>query len=178
MKSFLLCLMGMGAAHAADLVQLTQPALVGIGQAPRTACVGGSFNADGSIVGSCRTVIAGACSGRGCQPVMMTTNYVASWDANGNATGVSACSTVRHHLPQVDMVTYLNGHSAADCHGVTFNPTGTTVGIPYGPYAWEVEYFYYVSTDTTTGAELVNSNTAGYLYLPAGVTTNEPGKFY
>lgn len=170
MKSFLLCLMAIGAAHASDLVQLTQPALAGIGQAARTACVGDSFNADGSVLGSCHTATSSPCSGRGCQPVTMTTNYIATWDANGNATGVQTCATVRHHLPQADQVTYVNGHSAADCHGVVFVQTNTVVVIDGAP-------FYYVST-SSNGAELVNSNVQGFLYLPAGVTVDAPGKFY
>jgi hypothetical protein len=62
-------------------------------------------------------------------------------------------------LPQADSITYLNGHGAADCTSVNFNPTGIVVVIGSVPY-------YYVTTDAVSGAELVNSNAAGFLYLP------------
>jgi hypothetical protein len=149
---------GFGAAQAQSLVTLTQPDLDGIGLSGRTACVGDSFNADGSVVGQCHTVTSSPCSGRGCQPVTLTTNYIASWDVEGNATGVQACSVVRHHLPQANTTTYLNGHSAADCPGVVFNQGAGTVEIGGIPY-------YYMTT-SVNGDELVNSNVAGYLVLP------------
>lgn len=145
------------AAQAQSLVPLTEPALDGIGLSGRTACVGDSFNADSSIVGACHTVTSSACSGRGCQPVTYTTNYIATWDATGSATSVQACSVIRHHSPQADQVTYLDGHSAVDCPSVVFN-RGSTVEINGTPY-------YYVST-SVNGDELVNSNAAGYLVLP------------
>lgn len=158
-----------GAAPADSLVHLTQPALTGIGIAGRTACVGTGFNADGSIVGACHTVTSPPCSGRGCQPVTTTTNYFASWNAAGEATGVSACNTVRHHLPQADVVTPLNGY--AICPSVSFTATGSTVVLNGTP-------FYYVATDPVSGAELLNNSTAGYLSLPDGLTPDAPGKFY
>jgi hypothetical protein len=172
MKSLFLGLLlatGVGAAQADATVQLLQPALVGLGQVGRTACVGGSFNADHSITGACHTAIAGACSGRGCQPVVTTTNYIATWNSVGEPTGVQACATVRRHGAQSD-VTYLNGHSAADCVGVVFNPTGAVIVIDGMP-------LFYVTTDAITGAVLANSNTAGYLFLPS-VQADAPGKFY
>ncbi len=145
------------AAQASDLVQLTQPTLSGVGIAGRTACVGSAFNSDNSVVGACRTVTASACSGRGCQPVTYTTTYVANWDALGEPTGTAACSLTRHHLPQADQVTFLNGYTS--CPSVVFDPTQTVVVIGGFP-------MYYVTTDAATGAELVNNNVAGYLYLP------------
>jgi hypothetical protein len=77
----------------------------------------------------------------------------------GNPMTADACSQLRHHLPQADSITYLNGHSAADCMSVNFNPTGIVVVIDSVPY-------YYVTTDAVSDAELVNSNAAGFLYLP------------
>lgn len=161
----LLILFACGSASASNLVPLTQPTLTG-GIAGRKACVGVSFNADGSVVGQCRTVTSPPCSGRGCQPVTTTYNNIGRWDAVGNPLGVEACSVVRSHSPQPIQTTYLNGHSAVDCKGVSFDPTGTSVGVSYGPAPWQVNYFYYVTTDAVTGAELVNSSTAGYLLLP------------
>lgn len=145
-----------GAVQAQQLIALTQPALVGVGQPARTACVGTAFNADSSIVGACRTATSSACSGRGCQPVTFTTTYVASWDVFGDPTGVTACSVTRHHLPQADTVVYGSGFGPSNCPVVVFNPTGNTVNVNGTP-------FYYVTTDAQTSNELVNSNSAGYL---------------
>lgn len=164
-----LLMMVTGVAVADATVPLTQPALAGVGIASRTACVGSAFNSDNSVRGACHTVTSSPCSGRGCQPVTYTTNYVAVWDSQGNALSVTACSVTRHHLPQADQVTALNGIDPSDCAGVVFNPTGTVVTINGSP-------FYYVATDAVTGAELVNSNTAGYLALP--ISPDAPGKFY
>jgi len=57
----------------------------------------------------------------------------------------------------VDQVTYLNGHNAADCFPVKYNPTGTTVGVRYGPNPWDVAYYYYVSTSADGLYELVDT---------------------
>lgn len=147
-----------GAALAQTLVPLTQPSLAGVGLPARTACVGNAFNADDSIVGSCKTVTSSPCSGRGCQPVTNTTTYVATWDVFGDAIGVTACSVTRHHLPQADTTTYSMGYGPTNCPGVVFNPHPGSVTIVDGvPYYW-------VATDATTSSELINSNTAGYLY--------------
>lgn len=172
MKGLILGLLMMvsGIALADATVPLTQPALAGIGIAGRTACVGSAFNSDNSVTGACHTVRSSACSGRGCQPVTYTTNYIAVWDANGTALSVTACSVTRHHLPQANQTTALNGIDPSDCTGLIFNPTGTVVVIDAVPY-------YYVSTDAVTGAQLVNSNSAGYLILPT-VSPDAPGKFY
>ena len=161
MRGLILALtMVSGTAFAGALDQLPPPpALVGVGIATRLACVGVAFNADNTIYGACHTATSAPCSGKGCQPVTYTTNYIATWDTAGSPTGSTGCSIVRHHLPQADQTTYLNGHSAADCPGVVFNPTGPVVAINGAPY-------YYVTTDAVTGAELVNSNAAGFLYLP------------
>jgi hypothetical protein len=161
MKGSILALMMIsGTAVAGTLFQLPPPpALVGVGIATRLACVGAGFTVDGSISGACHTATSSPCSGHSCQPVTYITNYIVTWDATGNPTGSTACSTVRHHLPQSDQTTYLGGHSAADCLGVVFNPTGMVVVINAAPY-------YYVTTDAVTGAELVNSSAAGFLYLP------------
>jgi hypothetical protein len=161
MKEIMLGLILVSSSAFADsLVHLyPPPSLIGVGIAGRLACAGVGFNADSSVHGACHTVISSPCSGRGCQPVTSTTNYIASWDAFGNPIEATACDVVRHHLPQVDQITYLNGHSAADCFGVVFAPTPTVVTIDGQP-------FYYVSTDPVTGAELVDSNAASYLYMP------------
>ena len=166
MKFLVLGLMLVGVVKAGTLVQLAQPAsLNGVGQATRAACVGTGFAADDSVIGQCKTAIAGPCSGRGCQPVTMTTNYATTWDASGAPIAAVTCSIARHHLPQADTIQYAPGYDASNCPGVKL-ATATTVGIPYGPYPWDVSYFYYVTTDPVTGAELVNSQTWGFLYLP------------
>lgn len=144
-----------GLASAGALVPLNEPALSGIGIAGRTACVGSAFTPFG-IVGACHTVTSSPCSGRGCQPVTLTVNYIATWDAAGYGTGVIACNTVRHHLPQPDVVSPLNNIPPATCKPVVFNPTTGTVMIDDLP-------FYWVATDAA-GNELVNESTAGYLY--------------
>lgn len=161
MKGLIVALMMVsGTAFAGTVFQLPPPpALVGIGIAGRLACVGAGFNTDHTIYGACHTATSAPCSGKSCQPVTYTTNYIVTWDAAGNPTGSTGCSIVRHHLPQADQTTYLDGHSATDCPGVIFNPTGSVVVINGVPY-------YYVTTDAVTGAELVNSNASGLLYLP------------
>lgn len=159
MKTLIAGFLLMMAGAAVAQTPLVEPSLTGIGIAGRTACVGAGFNADNSIYGACHTVTSPPCSGRGCQPVTTTTNYIATWDAVGNPLGTLACNTVRHHLPQADIVTPLNGIDPASCHGVVFNTTTGTVEIGGTPYYW-------VTTDTATGAELVNSSTAGFLYQP------------
>src|ERR1700692_3233209 len=129
MKGIVLGLLLCGSAYADNFVQLGQPSLIGVGIAGRLGCAGMGFNAAHSIFGACHTVTSAPCSGRGCQPVTYTTNYVATWDALGTPIGATACSVVRHHLPQADQVTYANGYSASNCFGVEFNPTGTVVTI-------------------------------------------------
>ncbi len=160
----LIGLMVAGLANAGTLVQLAQPAsLNGIGN--QHACVGVGFAADNSVYGACKTVTSSACSGRGCQPVSYVTTYATTWDAEGNPIAATPCRIARHHLPQADQITYLNGYDATSCPPVKLSEP-TVVGIPYGTYPWEVMYFYYVTTDAVTGAELVNNNTWGFLYLP------------
>lgn len=144
-----------GIAAAGTLVPLREPTLDGIGLVARTACVGSAFTSTG-IVGVCHTVTSPPCSGRGCQPGTTTTNYIATWDAAGYGTGAVACNTVRHHLPQADVVSPLNNIPPEACKSVVFNPTTGTVMIGDLP-------FYWVATDAA-GNELVNESTAGYLY--------------
>jgi hypothetical protein len=154
----LLMLMGAAPVMADSLIGLPTPSEVVGATISQTYCVGGNFGANNSISGACQTRISQACSGRGCNPVQTVTVYVATWDAAGNAISAVACESVRHHTPQADVVTYLNGYTS--CPSIALEPPGGTVvvldGIP----------FYYVSTDPVTGAELVNSNAHGYLYLP------------
>jgi hypothetical protein len=121
------------------------------------SCAPAAFT-EGGITGACRTVLPSVCSGRGCQPVLTTTLYVTTWDMAGNVTFNEACSTIRHHAPQPDQVTYLNGHTS--CAAPVWD-TGVTVGVPYGPYAWDVTYYYYVTSNGV--AELVADQTTGYV---------------
>lgn len=165
MKFLALGLMLVGAVQAGTLVQLAQPpSLNGVGGAQHS-CVGVGFNADHSIYGACRTVTSSACSGRGCQPVTVTTDYATVWDAAGDPIVAVLCSITRHHIPQTNTTQYAPGYDATNCPSVVLG-TGTTVGIPYGPYAWQEAYYYYVTTDPVTGAELVNSNSWGFLFTP------------
>lgn len=148
-----------GSAYAGTLVQLPlPPSLATVGQSGTKSCAGVSFNADGSVNGSCHTKVASACSGRGCQPVTMITNYAVIWDAEGNPVSVVTCSVTRHHLPQTDSAVYAPGFDATTCPVINLFGTGTAVVINGTP-------FYYVTTDAT-GAELVNSNSWGFLYSP------------
>ena len=152
-------------APAQQLTRLFPPAPI-VARAYST-CIGSSFNADSSVAGVCRTAYAYPCSGRGCQPLRVTSLYVASWDVFGTPVSAILCSVTKRHLPQPPIVTYYNGYTS--CPAMNFNPTGTVVVI-YG-----VPYFY-VATDPLTGAELVNSNVVGYLVLPS-VASPDYGKF-
>lgn len=155
----LMAMMG-AAARAETFIQLPLPAsLNGVGQSGTKACAGTGFNADGTVVGVCKTQYAGACSGRGCQPVVSITTYVANWDVNGDNGTAVVCSVTRHHLPQVDTTQYVPGYDATTCPRINLDPTKTVVTINGVP-------FYYVTTDAVSGAELVNSNFWGFLYLP------------
>ncbi len=159
MKLLLLStLFAFGAASASELLRLPVPVQVTEGTSPYRECATTGFNADGSVAGTCRVALAYPCSGRGCQPVRYTYTYVASWGLDGYSIGATECSIIRRHFPQPATVTYLNGYTADTCPLINFNPTGTVVVIDGVPYA-------YVSTDAL-GDEVVNSNYAGYLYLP------------
>lgn len=161
MKSILcaLAFLVAGAVHAGDLIQLPIPAEVPRVTYPSApACAASAFNDDKSIRGACRSVRATACSGRGCQPVKYTTTYVAVWSAQGEPLVATACSLLRHHLPQADELSYYPGFDASTCPPLNFNPTGTTVTL-------NGKAFYYVTTNSV-GSELVNSDYAGFLYLP------------
>lgn len=156
----LVCLAAVDFAHAGELLQLPLPTQVIKGNQPnRTSCVGASFAADHSILGACHTVSSQACSGRGCNPAQTTTVWIATWDAAGNALSGVGCSQTRHHVPQPNVTTYLGGHTAADCPDVDLNPTGTTVTVDGVP-------FYYIAADAVTGAQLLASNTWGFLATP------------
>lgn len=172
------CLVMVATGHASELVQLPVPAAVQAIAGPAYAhCSAAGFNADSSVSGGCQTVHASACSGRGCQPVKLIYNYITRWGTAGNVVSTEACSVRRHHLPQADTITYLNGHSAADCVGVVYNPTGTVIMLPSSFDPSQQAPYFYVSTDPVTGAILANSNTAGFLYT-VQPTADAPGKFY
>lgn len=153
----ILCLLAVlaGSAQADTFTRLVQPSIA----SPYTHCVGNAFNADSSIVGVCTKTLSYPCSGRGCQPVRYVYDYIASWDAFGTPLAVEECSVTRRHIPQAPVTTYLNGHSAADCFDLVYNPTGTVVVIDGVP-------LWYVATDPVTGNALVNDNVGGYLYQP------------
>lgn len=166
MKTSLLgCLMALalwpalaGAQSLPTITGLGVPsALLHVGQSGRLLCAPVGFRADDSVYGACHTVTSQPCSGRGCQPVNFTTNWIVTWDLEGNPTLGDACDVVRTHLPQAPQVTYYLGHTAADCFPVALNPTGKTVGIPYGPYSWQVSWYYYVATSADQLYELVDS---------------------
>jgi hypothetical protein len=156
--SILVLMMGAVPAMANSLIQLPIPSGV-VGQAGRTSCAGAGFNADHSVFGACSSETSFACSGRGCNPVTNTTNYVAAWDADGAPISAIACSVTRHHSPQPNVTTYENGYDGTSCPALNLFGTHTVIvvdGIP----------FYFAATDPVTGAELVSSNVAGFLVLP------------
>lgn len=98
------------------------------------SCAGNSFDANDSIIGACRVTRSQACSGRGCQPVQYTTYFNVTWTTPDLTPSVpDACVTVRHHLPQTNTYTYLNGHVAADCRGLAQSSASVTSvnGVPY-----------------------------------------------
>ena len=134
-----------GAASAETLSALPPPpSLVGPGH--QVVCAASSFNADDSVKGTCKSASSTACSGRGCQPVTTTVFYIVAWSDLAPALG-DACYSVRHHLPQPDQLTLLNGHTQADCP-FALN-TGTVVMINGTPY-------WYVATSADGAFELVN----------------------
>lgn len=144
-------------AQADELVSLLSPPEVSV-VAGHTACAGTWFNADSSILGTCRVIRSSACSGRGCQPVTYTVTYIANWDELGVPTSAMLCKTIRHHAPQADVVTYAAGFDATNCFNLNLQATGSTIildGVPY----------YYV-TAGRAGRILANSNGGGFLDLP------------
>lgn len=154
----MLGLMGVASAQTSDNVVLLQSP-PGVAVIPgHTSCEGSAFNADSSVVGACRVISSTACSGRGCQPVTLTTTYVANWDAAGTPLSAVACKVVRHHLPQADAVTYAPGYDATTCPSINTGSTGTVVVVDGFP-------FYYVTTGPD-GAELLDSQAQGYLFTP------------
>lgn len=173
----LLLLLSCGVASADTMIQLPVPdAVKAVAGAAYAHCTAAAFGAGGTVVGACQTVHSAACSGRGCQPVRYTYKYVATWDGSGNSLTLDACSVTRSHVPQVPVVTYLNGHTATDCTGTIYNPTGAVIELPsiFDP-AWLAPYFY-VTTDAVSGNILANSNTAGFLFKPVGISPDY-GKF-
>ncbi len=160
MKLLLLStLFAFGAASASEVLQLPVPEDVKAIVGPAYAhCAAAAFTDGRLINGDCQTVHASACSGRGCQPVRYVYNFVVTWDASGYVASDTQCSVTRRHLPQAPVTTYAPGFDATNCHGPVYNPTGTVVTIDGVPY-------FYVST-FEDGSELVNSNVAGFLYLP------------
>lgn len=161
MKAYLLSLslLFTGVAYAGMAQLSLPPSLANVGQPAVKSCAGNAFAGDGSVIGACRTVTVSACSGRGCAPVSYTTTYVATWDDAGLSTSVTACSVARRHRPQPTTFTYAPGYDAVSCPEVDLAATGTVYTIDGTP-------FYYVTTDPTTGAVLVNLNTWGYVYTP------------
>ncbi len=171
LATFGLLAASVSSAHADELIRLPlPPAVVAIAGPAYAHCTAAGFNTDGSIHGACETVHASACSGRGCQPVRYVYDFVANWSLDGFVQSAIQCSVTRRHVPQPPVITYTPGYDASNCPAPVYNPTGTVVEI-YG-----VPYFY-VSTDSN-GNELVNSNVAGFVYLPATViVTPDYGKF-
>lgn len=158
--ALLASLLFMNSAGASAVTAIPIPLqLMNVGDAGGRTCVGVAFNADGSIRAACRTKQSAPCSGRGCQPVTITTTYVVTYNLASSDETVAACSATRHHPPQQDATTYVQGYDASTCPLVEFNPTGTTVMMNGSPW-------FYVTTNATTGAILINSNTAGYVYTP------------
>lgn len=106
------------------------------------ACLPSGFNADDSISGVCSTHRSGACSGRGCQPVRYTYNYITVWDINGVVQSAVLCDEVRTHLPQVPQYTYYNGFT--ECPVAVANPNHEVTYVPNGPYSWQYAVYYFV----------------------------------
>jgi hypothetical protein len=126
-----------------------------------TSCASIGFNPDGSIYGACQ-YRQGNC-GRYCSPAEL--RYAVLWASDGSRPAViAACGSSTAGLAGRQVTTYLAPYTAATCH-VNFDPTGTTVGIPYGQYAWQVTYYYYVTT-YTNGNELANSSGQSFLVTP------------
>jgi len=164
----LLCLIG-ATASADTLLQLPVPTNAKTIAGPAYAhCATAGFNADGTVRGNCQATHSAACSGRGCQPVRMVYNFVASWGSDGYSLTSIQCSVTRRHVPQLPVTTYTPGYDAATCPEPNYNPTGTVVVINGVPY-------FYVSTDTN-GNEVVNSNYAGFLFIVGGAEPDY-GKF-
>ena len=140
------------AALTANL-STAQQTLTSLGlPAAKQACAPSAFSHDGSfILGACREVSQSACSGRGCQPVRTTTIYNVSWNLSGQVLTSAACEVIRHHAPQPDVITYVNGYTS--CLSPVWD-TGVSIVINQVPY-------YYVTSNGIE--ELVTDQTTGYI---------------
>jgi hypothetical protein len=116
-------------------------------------CASIGFNADHSIHGACQVSYGSSC-GRYCSNPGIF--YAASWDIAGDPVLGPQCAS--YSAARSIQIIYVSGYSAATC-SVIYNPTGTVVTVNGG-------YFYYVTTDPVSGAELVNSNSQSYLFTP------------
>ena len=159
MKAILLSLLLTGASQAWTVTPLLTP------EPPvtsnLTSCASIGFNLDGSIYGTCQ-YRQGNC-GRYCFPAVV--RYAILWGADASTvTVVAPCGSTTAGLAGRTVTSYVAPYTFATCH-VAFDPTGITVGIPYGSYSWQVTYYYYVTT-SPSGAELVNGQTQSFLATP------------
>ena len=144
-----------GVAQAQTYPTVTPLQLPALAYSYQESCTPSGFNADDSIAGVCRTVRYSACSGRGCQPVRYTYNYVTTWDINGIVLSAVACDVVRTHIPQVPQYTYFNGYTS--CPVAVSNPNHAVTYVPNGPHSWDYTTYYWVATSDDGVYGLVDS---------------------
>ena len=137
-------------AFAADITALAVPA--GIARPPsHDYCAARAFDGADKIIGVCKDVHESACSGRGCQPVTITTFYNVVWSAGGVAPAASVCYTLWHHA-QSNVYTDANGQlllaAPRSCPFVL--ATGTVVYVDGVPY-------WYAATSADGAYEIVNT---------------------
>jgi hypothetical protein len=151
-----------GAAGAQVVTPLSSPAQPVIVNLHWMHCAAIGFNANHTISGACQ-ISYSSCSGRYCHSPSLF--YTALWADNGSNPQLGVQCAQYPAGVGAATITYSTGYNSTNC-SVNYAGTGTVVGIPYGPYSWQVAYYYYVSTDPVTGDELVNSNAQSFLVTP------------
>jgi hypothetical protein len=114
-----------------------------------TLCAGIGFNPDGSVFGSCQ--FRQPSCGRYCQPAQV--RWAVRWETDGTPSLIAQCGFTAQGLGRPP-TTFLPPYNEFTCH-TTF-ATGATVQVG-------ASWFYYVSTDPSSGNELVNGQNRSYL---------------
>lgn len=144
MKTFfaLLAILTCSAASAQTYPTVTPLQKPTVDHSYQLGCTPIAFNGDDSIGGVCTGYVYSACSGRGCQPIRYSYNYLTSWDINGIVQTAVLCDMVRTHGAQAPVYTYYNGFIS--CPVAVVNPNHEVTYVPYGPYSWQYTTYYFV----------------------------------
>ena len=154
MKTLLIALaLFAGAAHAETLIPLQKPA--DVHSARGVVCDGAGFNVDDTLSGSCYTVAASACSGRGCVPLMTYSVYATLWALDGGVVADVFCGTHRYHYPAVDSWVYAPGFTPATCY---MPPAAAGAAKAIGIY-----WYYTVATSADGTREAVTGQAGQFI---------------